>query len=164
MPQPPLRCHLWCCCCPTLPAQGCPHLSMLFEGILRAATPALMPVSTCESSAPSSLHRAACTLACLGRACQWNELTLWCCCLLWWCHSSPLDATCESSAPSCLHRAARTLVVYLQETNLNVCQWLMAFMRENPITLTGSWEVRAVHGLGVQARVQHAGRILGLSM
>lgn len=45
----------------------------------------------------------------------------------------------------CLHRAARTLVVYLQETNLNVCQWLMAFMRENPITLTGSWEVRAVH-------------------
>ena len=64
----------------------------------------------------------------------------------------------------CLHRAARTLVVYLQETNLNVCQWLMAFMRENPITLTGSWEVRAVHGLGVQAGVQHAGRILGLSM
>lgn len=48
-------------------------------------------------------------------------------------------------------------MVYLQETNLNVCQWLMAFMRENPITLTGSWEVRAVHGLEVQAGVQHAG-------
>lgn len=37
-------------------------------------------------------------------------------------------------------RAARTLVVYLQETNINVCQWLVTFMNKNPINLSGTWE------------------------
>jgi len=37
-------------------------------------------------------------------------------------------------------RASRTLVVYLQETNMCVAQWLVNFMHDHPITLSGSWE------------------------
>lgn len=38
-------------------------------------------------------------------------------------------------------RASRTLIVYLQETNLNLAHWLASFMRANPISLSsGSWE------------------------
>jgi hypothetical protein len=37
-------------------------------------------------------------------------------------------------------RACRTLIVYLQETNLTAAQWLVTYMQENPLTLTGSWE------------------------
>lgn len=32
------------------------------------------------------------------------------------------------------------MIIYLQETNVVACQWLMTFMNANPITLSGSWE------------------------
>jgi len=37
-------------------------------------------------------------------------------------------------------RAARTLVVYLQETNIIVSEWLLNYMRENSIPASGAWE------------------------
>ena len=37
-------------------------------------------------------------------------------------------------------RAIRTLIVYLQETNLNLSHWLAQYLMQNPITLSGSWK------------------------
>lgn len=53
------------------------------------------------------------------------------------------------------HRACRTLVVYLQETNLSVAQWLVTYMQQNPITLTGTWEVSPASSLRCTAGLVH---------
>ncbi|GAX76567.1 hypothetical protein CEUSTIGMA_g4013.t1 [Chlamydomonas eustigma] len=62
-------------------------------------------------------------------------------------------------------RACRTLIVYLQETNLTVAHWLVAYMQENPLTLTGTWEdisgdnfIRKLLTMPVEAATYNIGR------
>ena len=50
-------------------------------------------------------------------------------------------------------RAARTLIVYLQETNIIMCQWLVSYMARNPINLSGSREVRGRRALWLWANL-----------
>ncbi|KAG1665227.1 hypothetical protein FOA52_011415 [Chlamydomonas sp. UWO 241] len=37
-------------------------------------------------------------------------------------------------------RAAKTLVIYLEGTNAYASQWLLRFLEQHPITLSGTWE------------------------